>query len=184
MIVLLFPKYFILKLCVCIKKHMDYCFGRHFSPDESISTTLSRTRLTLPPFEGACQSVSLLEHGKREGKKVRMSLYFIFWWIISSMVIDKGCTHCRTGGTPKAPSMRITLDVKMLEEEEHLLGTSGRNTWQIAEPFIDSDHPLSSLQLRRIVIWTMVEEHKAWSVSWLRIFKGDRIKIVNTMLRM
>ena len=36
-----------------------------------------------------------------------------------------GCTH---------------LDVKRLEEEEHLLETSGRNRWQIAGPFTDGDY--------------------------------------------
>lgn len=32
------------------------------------------------------------------------------------------------------------LDVKRLEEEEHLLETSGRNKWQIAGPFTDGDY--------------------------------------------
>lgn len=110
----------------------------------------------------ACPSLPLLECGKSEGKKEvkrkksRNKLLFHIlvnsfspWSLIKDVHIVERELIPLTHQEKNTYWSHTHLDVKMLEEEEHLWGTSGRNKWQMAKPYTESDYFLSSLQLKR-----------------------------------
>lgn len=65
-------------VCARAGKHALYCWGRHFSPDESISShTSSHTMLTSPPLEA---DLLLYLHVVRvKAREVGMSLDSMSW---------------------------------------------------------------------------------------------------------